>query len=119
MKTRTRLTRKSTDLALLSGFLIGLGSTCAIAQTGNPFPPHAEATNYSTQIQTTGSLKGFDETDIYFPITENPTNTFPIVLMLQGGLVDKGDYSNFATLVARYGFIVGSSQSCEKDCQTR
>ncbi len=106
MKTKTRLTRKSTYIALLSWFLIGLGSTCAIAHTENPFSTHAEAGNYSTQIQTTGSLKGFDETDIYFPIAQNPTTTFPIALMLQGGLVDKRDYSNFATLVARYGFIV-------------
>jgi predicted dienelactone hydrolase len=28
------------------------------------------------------------------------------VLLLQGALVDKADYSNFATQVASYGFIV-------------
>lgn len=85
---------------------MGLGSAAAIAYTSNPPPTQAAARSYSTEIQTTGSLKGVDETDIYLPIAENKTTTFPIVLMLQGGLVDKKDYVNFATLVARYGFIV-------------
>lgn len=50
-----------------------------------------------------------DPTDIYFPQLPDsschPTE-FPIVLMLQGALIDKSDYSNFATQVARYGFVV-------------
>lgn len=106
MTIKTRLTRKTTWIALLSGSSIALGNAGAIAYTGNPPPTHAEARSYTTQIKTAGSLKGVDETDIYFPAAEKPTATFPVVLMLQGALVDKADYSNFATLVARYGFIV-------------
>ncbi len=91
MTTQTRLTRKYTWIALLSGFFMRLGSITAIAYTSNPPPTQAAARSYSTEIPTTGSLKGVDETDIYFPIAENKTTTFPIVLMLQGALVDKRD----------------------------
>jgi predicted dienelactone hydrolase len=50
-----------------------------------------------------------DRADIYFPqLAPHPrhTDTLPIALMLPGALVDKADYANFATQVARYGFVV-------------
>ncbi|MFW5664735.1 MAG: chlorophyllase, partial [Coleofasciculus sp.] len=59
---------------------------------------------YQTTITTNG-----DPADIYFPIPSNSntnTNQFPIALMLQGALVDKADYANFASTVASYGFPV-------------
>jgi predicted dienelactone hydrolase len=50
-----------------------------------------------------------DRADIYFPRlskSQRDRTELPIVLMLPGALVDKADYSNFATQVARYGFVV-------------
>ncbi len=69
-------------------------------------PLHKNIKSYTIEIPTRTSLKGVDETDIYFPITENQNDSFPVVLMLQGALVDKKEYSQFATLVASYGFTV-------------
>jgi fermentation-respiration switch protein FrsA (DUF1100 family) len=47
-----------------------------------------------------------DLTDIYYPESFDSDATFPLVLMLQGAEVDKGDYSNFASQIASYGFVV-------------
>ncbi|WP_193196484.1 alpha/beta hydrolase family protein [Nostoc sp. MG11] len=45
--------------------------------------------------------------DVYYPVLPNSTaNQLPIALMLQGALVDKADYSNYAQKVASYGFVV-------------
>ena len=47
------------------------------------------------------------ETDIYYPILpQSNTKALPLVLFLQGALIDKSNYSNYATLVSRYGFVV-------------
>jgi predicted dienelactone hydrolase len=50
-----------------------------------------------------------DRADLYFPrlsTHQRDRAELPIVLMLPGALVDKADYSKFATQVARYGFVV-------------
>ncbi len=50
-----------------------------------------------------------DPADVYFPRLskhQRDRAELPVVLMLPGALVDKADYSNFATQVARYGFVV-------------
>jgi dienelactone hydrolase len=50
-----------------------------------------------------------DRADIYFPqLSKNQRHSpeLPIALMLPGALIDKADYANFATQVARYGFVV-------------
>ena len=50
-----------------------------------------------------------DQADLYFPQLskrQRDRAQLPIVLMLPGALVDKADYSKFATQVARYGFVV-------------
>ncbi|KAM3091335.1 alpha/beta hydrolase family protein [Phormidesmis sp. 146-12] len=59
---------------------------------------------YTTTIAANG-----DPADVYFPqVPKSNCNSieFPIVLLLQGALVDKADYSNFAKQVASYGFVV-------------
>jgi hypothetical protein len=69
----------------------------------SPEPLYAETKSYTTTIATSG-----DPADIYYPIaksTKCPVE-FPIALLLQGALVDKADYANFASQVASYGFIV-------------
>lgn len=59
---------------------------------------------YTTTIAADG-----DSADVYFPkLPKSDCNSieFPIALLLQGALVDKSDYSNFASQVASYGFVV-------------
>jgi dienelactone hydrolase len=65
---------------------------------------------YSNITQTTITIAADgDRADIYFPkLSKSPRHTdeLPIALLLPGALVDKADYANFATQVARYGFVV-------------
>ncbi len=78
---------KSVSLALFAGLLTTISGLRAVASSFDPSPIYPEAMSYMTAIPTTGSLTGLDQADIYFPVTENPTATFPIALMLQGALV--------------------------------
>lgn len=60
--------------------------------------------HYTTTIAGDGN-----PADVYFPqLPKSYCNSteFPIALLLQGALVDKSDYSNFAKQVASYGFVV-------------
>jgi dienelactone hydrolase len=90
----------STFLALT---VLGI-SKALTAKTFNPAPPFKEVASYKTKISASNNLA-----DIYFP---NPKDlktgkySFPIVLLLQGALVDRSNYSNYASIVARYGFVV-------------
>lgn len=76
----------------------------ATAATFNDAPLFNDVASYTTTISADKNLA-----DIYFP---NPKDlktgkySFPIALLLQGALVDKSNYSNYASIVARYGFIV-------------
>jgi dienelactone hydrolase len=91
-------------LALFGSVLITLGaeSSAAVAQFSTT-PLSKEVSSYETTINTSQDL-----VDIYFPIYKPNTNTesFPIALFLQGALVDKSNYSEFANIVASYGFVV-------------
>ena len=85
----------------LSTILLVLGiSLPATASTFNPSPLFEQVNKYQTIIDTNG-----DPADIYYPDTLE-SNNFPVALFLQGSLVDKADYSNFASTVASYGFVV-------------
>jgi len=67
-------------------------------------PPFKETSFYSTTIAANNDLA-----DIYYPRPSKVNSgnySFPIVLLLQGALVDKSFYSDYARLVARYGFVV-------------
>jgi dienelactone hydrolase len=74
----------------------------------------AETIDYSPQFKETGVYSttisaNNDLADIYYPKPSNINSnnySFPIVLLLQGALVDKSFYSDYANLVARYGFVV-------------
>jgi dienelactone hydrolase len=65
-----------------------------------PQPFYSDVRHYTTTIGTT------DSADIYFPNLSKRETKLPIVLILQGALVDKSNYSNFASQVASYGFVV-------------
>lgn len=67
-----------------------------------PEPLYDRVEHYTTTIAADG-----DPADVYYPIVPNPTaDQLPIALMLQGALIDKADYSNYAEQVASYGFVV-------------
>ena len=79
-------------------------ATAAIAQLTQPYDLFG---SYSAINPING-----DPTDIYFPLIESsvgdrvPVDDLPIALLLQGALVDKEFYSDYASQVARYGFAV-------------
>ncbi|KAM3090444.1 choice-of-anchor tandem repeat NxxGxxAF-containing protein [Phormidesmis sp. 146-35] len=80
----------------------------------SPFSLHSlynEIGHYTTTIsakRSDGTVADGDPADIYFPQLPSSycSTEFPIALLLQGALVDKADYSNFAEQVASYGFVV-------------
>lgn len=76
---------------------------CKPETSFSPEPSYPKTNYYTTTIAANG-----DATDIYYPIIEATTysSKLPIALLLQGAQVDKADYSNFASQVASYGFIV-------------
>ncbi|BAU10549.1 hypothetical protein LEP3755_10330 [Leptolyngbya sp. NIES-3755] len=68
----------------------------------SPEPIYKKTTQFTTTIAADGDLA-----DIYYPVVPRSSQTeFPIALLLQGALVDKADYSKFASEVASYGFVV-------------
>ena len=86
---------------LIEAFVLALGITFPVtASTFNPSPLFEQVNKYQTTIETNG-----DPADIYYPDTLE-SNNFPVALFLQGALVDKADYANFASTVASYGFVV-------------
>ncbi|MBW4615339.1 MAG: alpha/beta hydrolase [Desmonostoc vinosum HA7617-LM4] len=96
---------KAFSVASASAAMIVLGvSETLIAATFNPSPIFKDVASYQTTISASKH-----SADIYYP---NPKDlktskySFPVVLLLQGALVDKANYSDFASIVARYGFIV-------------
>ena len=79
----------------------------ATAATFIPGPLFETSASYTTTIPRTGG--GSDPASIYYPVISGsgavPGN-LPIALLLQGALVDQTNYSNFAGIVAQYGFAV-------------
>ena len=68
-------------------------------------PAYQETAQYTTLIPN--SSGNFDPADIYYPIVSNSDpDPLPVALFLQGALVDRSDYANFANIVASYGFVV-------------
>ncbi|XVV12955.1 chlorophyllase/cutinase-like alpha/beta fold protein [Actinoplanes sp. CA-131856] len=63
-------------------------------------PAAAEAAPAVSSYSTT--ING-DQTDVYYPVRKDRA---PVVLLLQGANVDKSAYSNFASALASYGFVV-------------
>jgi dienelactone hydrolase len=100
----------------MNGKTVRLLSTIAIAITSfsdidraqaldaTILPPYSKIAHFSLTIAADGDLA-----DVYFPEMlpgRSHTDELPIALMLPGALVDKSDYSNFASQVARFGFVV-------------
>lgn len=91
-------------LACVSAAFTLTASTSAFSAKPNYLPHFDKTSRYSTIISANGDLA-----DIYYP---NPPSlhtrkyAFPVALLLQGALVDKSFYSDYASQVARYGFVV-------------
>ena len=74
----------------------------AVSFTADPLFP--EVNSYNTTVSSNG-----DPTDIFFPVTSNQDinpQKFPSALLLPGSRVDTSYYSEFAKIVASYGFTV-------------
>lgn len=87
----------------IAAFTVVLGSK-TYAATIDYSPQFKEADRYTTTISANNDLA-----DIYYPKISDLNSgnySFPILLLLQGALVDKSFYSDYASLVARYGFVV-------------
>lgn len=70
--------------------------------TFSPAPVYDQVKHYKTTIAADGN-----PADVYYPVVPNSSaDQLPIALLLQGGLVDKAKYSNYAEEVASYGFVV-------------
>lgn len=90
-------------IAIATGTVLAANTGAASAATFDPSPTFDQFASYSTVNPING-----DATDIYYPTLEDssPADDLPIALLLQGALVDKAAYSNYASQVARYGFAV-------------
>jgi dienelactone hydrolase len=89
--------------AIGAGVMVGLDGS-GRANAGSVFTFYRKITQFTTTIAADG-----DRADVYFPQvspSQHPRHEYPIVLLLPGALIDKSDYSSFATQVARYGFVV-------------
>jgi predicted dienelactone hydrolase len=97
--------KKQVSLAAVGAVTILLGFELpTFGATFDPAPIFENVLSYSTTIKRSDG--GTDATDIYYPLTIDNERSLPVALLLQGALVDKSDYSNFASTVARYGFVV-------------
>ena len=96
---------KGLSVASASAALIFSGTVqTAKAANFNPAPIYQDFGSYSTTISGNNDLA-----DIYFPKpkdSQTGNNSFPVALLLQGANVDKSSYSEYASIVARYGFVV-------------
>lgn len=72
-----------------------------LAARANPNLLYSDILTYSTEISSVGGPP--NTAQIYYP---NGADDLPTALLLQGALVDQADYSNFAEIVASYGFNV-------------
>lgn len=96
-------TQKQSLAITLGATLFALGTHITASAATFNSDPRFEVNSYNTTLSVSG-----DSADIYFPIVSDSATIrqFPIVLMLQGAFVDKSDYSNYASQVASYGFVV-------------
>ncbi len=93
---------------IAAGFFAGAGckpapqDNCTIADNATtPAPAYATIESFTTMFG-----RNNDMVDMYYPAGLDNATKLPMALLLQGGRCDKQYYSMFATVVAKYGFIV-------------
>ncbi len=104
----TSITRFASSMrftfACVSAAFTLTASNSAFSATLDYSPQFNETSRYSTIISANGDLA-----DVYYPNSPDlhtSNYAFPVALLLQGALVDKSFYSDYASQVARYGFVV-------------
>ena len=94
---------KPLSILTISATFTTFAADMAFAAAFNPAPRYDDFASFSTVI-----VGNSDEADIYYPVLADatPVDDLPMALLLQGALVDKSFYSDYASQVARYGFVV-------------
>jgi predicted dienelactone hydrolase len=102
----SQLLNSHTSVVAIGAAIVTVGIQLPVAaQTFNPAPLFDRSNQYSVTIPRTDG--GVDAADIYYPVlAASSQEKLPIALLFQGALVDKSEYANFASTVARYGFAV-------------
>jgi predicted dienelactone hydrolase len=66
-----------------------------------------EVATFTTSVPSERVDVPADPADVFHPSAPRPSGQgFPVALMLQGGLVERSAYSDYARQVASYGFVV-------------
>ncbi|MDJ0647972.1 MAG: hypothetical protein QNJ60_04635 [Xenococcaceae cyanobacterium MO_188.B19] len=103
------MTKKPVSVALVGSLLMVMGvKQTAEAANFNPEPLFVQVESYNTTVSTNEDPNG-DPTVIFFPIISKPhvnQPKFPLALLLPGSRVEAAQYSEFAQIVASYGFTV-------------
>jgi dienelactone hydrolase len=87
-------------LAAGSSLICLVSGEAALANSFSPSPLFPTVNSYNTIVTTNG-----DSADIYFP-TGSSQQKYPIALFLPGSRVETSQYSQYASIVASYGFTV-------------
>ncbi|HLO83549.1 MAG TPA: hypothetical protein VK203_00870 [Nostocaceae cyanobacterium] len=87
-------------LAAGSSFVCLVSGEAALANGFSPSPLFPTVNSYNTIVTNNG-----DSADIYFP-TGVSQQKYPIALFLPGSRVETSQYSQYASIVASYGFTV-------------
>ncbi|MEV6968236.1 hypothetical protein AB0M47_24310 [Hamadaea sp. NPDC051192] len=98
--TKQRFTQRNTRR-----IAAGLAATVLAAVVTLLGTPAPAAAAYGTVASYATSVNG-DAADVHHPVAHTAHDPWPVVLLLQGANVDKGDYASFAAKVASYGFVV-------------
>lgn len=91
----------SASVMVGAALLTCAGSPEATAASFLAEPLYSDIGRFETLIPRPDGM--MDVSDVYYP---KQVASLPITLLLQGALVDKAEYSNFAEQVAGYGFAV-------------
>lgn len=95
---------RHSSLATLGAVLVAVFTHIPVT-AATPEPRFDTVSRFETTIPTAQGTE--DPADIYYPaVSTDGEMRFPLALLLPGALVDKADYSEFASTVASYGFVV-------------
>lgn len=92
---------------------IALSLIHAPTTVSSPVVPTADSAPFTgepqyDQVDVLKTQIGADPADVYLPVVpaDQLVERLPVALMLPGALVDPSEYSQFAQIVAQYGFVV-------------
>ncbi|MEB3829365.1 alpha/beta hydrolase family protein [Phormidium sp. CCY1219] len=98
----TLIASRGSCVAVIGAVLLAGCTNLPVVAT-TPEPLFDTVTRFETTIPTANGAE--DAADIYYPGASEAVS-LPLALLLPGGLVDKAEYSDFASMVAGYGFVV-------------